>query len=490
LERQRASARRMHRRRPARFRALKDPGRTLELVCFLRITLLQATDVAVSLADLLTMSLQARTIREVRDAEARVARTFKPTLRDMRRLLTDTTMADAALRASILALMPAEHDLFPSRAAGVRWKLNEKARHMRPLLKALLTLPFAGDEQAPLVRAFAQLRDLYQRQGRALPVPCDSSFAPRWTALVDQPDRQRALRAFEAATLCALRQALRHGSVWMQHSLAFRQRHEIRIPEAEWTTHHRRFDAQLGLPLQPAHYTPQLLANLEAGLVSLAEAVEADAVVVDDRGLHLKALEAEETPPQLAATRDAIFQEVGTIQLPELMLAVDHATRFSWRLLGRAPTTELELLLVYAALLAHGTELNAASVALMIPGVSPEAIADAMRRLEEEGPMRAANELVVQFLHRHEMVKTWGEGTLASADAMGLDASRHLWNARVDPRRRTYAMGIYAHVLDQWGIIDDQPLVLHQRQVGAAIEGMVRQNAAGQVERLAVETHG
>ena len=361
---------------------------------------------------------------------------------------------------------------------------------MRPLLKALLTLPLAGDEQAPLVRACAQLRDLYQRQGRALPVSCDSSFAPRWTALVDQPDRHRALRAFEAATLLALRQALRNGSVWLEHSLAFRQRDAMLIPEAEWTTHHRRFYAQLGLPLDAAHYIPQVLANLEAGLVSLAEAVDAGVVGVDDRGLHLKALDAEETPPQLAATRDAIFQEVGTIQLPELLLAVDHATRFSWRLLGRAPTTERELLLVYAALLAHGTELNAASVALMIPGLTPEAIAEAMRLLEEEGPMREANDLVVQFLHRHEIVKTWGEGTLASADAMSLDASRHLWNARVDPRRRTYAMGIYAHVLDQWGIIYDQPLVLHQRQVGAAIEGMVRQSAAGPVERLAVDTHG
>lgn len=490
LERQRAYARRMHRRRPARFRALKDPGRTLEMVCFLHITLLQTTDVAVSLADLLIVSLHARTLGEVREAETRVARTWKPTWRAMRRLLTDPTIADAALRPALLALMPTERDLFPSRAAGVRWQLHEKARHVRPLLKALLTLPLAGDEQAPLVRACAQLRDLYQRQVRALPVPCESSFAPRWTALVDQPDRQRALRAFEAATLFALRQALRNGSVWLEHSLAFRQREAMLIPEAEWTTHHRRFYAQLGLPLDAAHYTPQLLATLEAGLVSLAEAVDVGVVSVDDRGLHLKALDAEETPPQVATTRDAIFQEVGTIQLPELMLTVDHATRFSWRLLGRAPTTERELLLVYAALLAHGTELTAASVALMIPGLAPEAIAEAMRLLEEEGPMREANELVVQFLHRHEIVKTWGEGTLASADAMSLDASRHLWNARVDPRRRTYAMGIYAHVLDQWGIIYDQPLVLHQRQVGAAIEGMVRQNVAGQVERLAVDTHG
>jgi len=67
---------------------------------------------------------------EVREAEARVARTFQPTLRDMRRLLTDPTRADAALRPALLALMPAEHDLFPSRAAGVRWQLHEKARHV------------------------------------------------------------------------------------------------------------------------------------------------------------------------------------------------------------------------------------------------------------------------------------------------------------------------------------------------------------------------
>lgn len=193
--------------------------------------------------------------------------------------------------------------------------------------------------------------------------------------------------------------------------------------------------------------------------------------MVDDTGIHLKALEAEETPPLLAATKDALFKEVGVVQLPELLMAIDHETYFSWRLLGRAPTSETELLLVYAALLAHGTELDTAAVTFMMPELSYEAIADAMRLREDEGPLREANELVVQFLHRHEVVKVWGEGTLASSDAMSLEASRYLWNAWVDPRRRTYAMGIYAHVLDQWGIIYDQPLVLHQRQAGAAIEG-------------------
>jgi len=480
----------MRRRRPARFRTLKDPRRTLEMVCFLRMTLLQTTDVALSLADLLIQELHARVVREVRDTEARVARTSRTTLREIRRLLHDPTLTDAALRQSILAVIPSEHTLFPSRVAAVRWQLKEQTRQVRPLLQALVVLPFEGEEGSSLIRAFSQLRDISARQHRALPRDVDGRFAPRWAARIESPDRQRALCAFEAATLFALRTALRKGSVWLGHSLTFRQRNALLISETEWTTHHRRFYEQLGLPLHASRYTPQLLATLEAGLAALAEAVAADAVVVDDTGIHLKALEAEETPPLLEATKDALFKEVGVVQLPELLMAIDHETSFSWRLLGRAPTSETELLLVYAALLAHGTELDTAAVAFMMPELSYEAIADAMRLLEDEGPLREANELVVQFLHRHEVVKAWGEGTLASSDAMSLEASRYLWNARVDPRRRTYAMGIYAHVLDQWGIIYDQPLVLHQRQAGAAIEGVVRQTAVANVERLAVDTHG
>jgi hypothetical protein len=89
----------------------------------------------------------------------------------------------------------------------------------------------------------------------------------------------------------------------------------------------------------------------------------------------------------------------------------------------------------------------------MMPALSEAAIAEAMPRIEVEAVWWEANALVLEFLHRHAVVKACGEGTLASADAMSLEASQHLWNARVDPRRRTYGIGIYSHVLDQWGII-------------------------------------
>lgn len=89
----------------------------------------------------------------------------------------------------------------------------------------------------------------------------------------------------------------------------------------------------------------------------------------------------------------------------------------------------------------------------------------------------------------HPVTRRWGSGNQASADMMSLDATRHLWNARTEPRRGTRAIGTYSHTLDQWPIICDQAIVLNQRQAGVAIEGVLQQQIAT-LQRLAVDTHG
>ena len=111
-------------------------------------------------------------------------------------------------------------------------------------------------------------------------------------------------------------------------------------------------------------------------------------------------------------------------------------------------------------------------------------------KIEADGRLRAANDAVLGFMRGHRIASLWGRGLFASADMMSLEATRYLWSARLDPRRRTYAVGTYAHVLDQWGILYDQPIVLNRRQAGAAIEGALRQGQVGQLERVAVDTHG
>jgi len=105
----------------------------------------------------------------------------------------------------------------------------------------------------------------------------------------------------------------------------------------------------------------------------------------------------------------------------------------------------------------------------MVPSLGADSVGLMMLRLQIEMRLRAASDAVLAFLRGHPIAELWGGGLFASADMMSLEATRYLWAARLYPRRRTYAVGTYTHVLDQRGILYDQPIVLNRRQAGAAI---------------------
>ena len=105
-----------------------------------------------------------------------------------------------------------------------------------------------------------------------------------------------------------------------------------------------------------------------------------------------------------------------------------------------------------------------------------------------------ANDRLVAFQRKHPIALLWDKGDKASADMMSLDASRHLYNARLEPRRRTAAAGIYTHVMGSYGVFHDQPIVLNERQAAPAVHGVEDYNinsADGiRLSLLAVDTHG
>ncbi|MDH5320420.1 MAG: Tn3 family transposase [Nitrospira sp.] len=161
--------------------------------------------------------------------------------------------------------------------------------------------------------------------------------------------------------------------------------------------------------------------------------------------MHLTRLEAEEDP-QVAELRRALNQQIGEAQLPDLILSVDAEVRFSWIMLGREPRSHQELLIAYAGVLANGIAMSAAETARMIPGLTAEGVRQAMRWASDEHRLREASRAVLTFMHRHPITQAWGRSDLASADMMSLDASRRVWQARIDPRRRQPGIGVYRAV--------------------------------------------
>ena len=112
-----------------------------------------------------------------------------------------------------------------------------------------------------------------------------------------------------------------------------------------------------------------------------------------------------------------------------------------------------------------------------------------MRWASDERRLAQACQAVLEFMQRHPIASTWGRTDLASSDMMSLETSRRVWQARQDPRRQTASIGVSSHVQDRWGIFHAQPIVLNERQAGAAIEGVIRQERI-ETSQLAVDTHG
>lgn len=105
---------------------------------------------------------------------------------------------------------------------------------MRSLLSALMVLPWEAISGHPVLAAVQLLKPLYEQGARELPTDPAIDLGRVWRPLLSGADREQAFRAFEVATLLALRRALRNGTVWIDHSLAFRSRERLFIPTEIW----------------------------------------------------------------------------------------------------------------------------------------------------------------------------------------------------------------------------------------------------------------
>jgi len=479
LAKQQAYARQVQARRPVKTREIKPSRQLIELVCFLRVTLLELTDVALLQSSRRSQQLFREAADKAQSNRVRGTASLVQQAAKARSVLHDETKTWQArvieARELLAGLAETAGGSFVSQ---VREALAEDSQRVHACLAALKDLEFGGREGDPGFEQWKAWADL-QRRGASeikeeVPLP---DVGAAWYGLVRDLDPRSGYRAYEACTMMSLRKSLRRGSVWLDHSLSFRERDQMLIPPEQWAAQRDEQIELLAMPTSAAEFLEPLLANLVAGMSAVAEAQRGGKIEIGADGmLHLPAITALSDQSEPVRTRETIYKLIGSVQFPDLLLEVDAATGYSEALLGHRAQSPGELVALYGALLAHGTDSDAKGVASMIPGLEPAQVTVAMRALEGGGRLRRANERVAEFQSR-----------------MSLDASRHLWNARVDPRRRTYAAGLYTHVRDRWGIVYDQPIVLNERQAGVAIEGIEQHNSAAdriRISLLAVDTHG
>ena len=229
-----------------------------------------------------------------------------------------------------------------TRARLIRERLIAEIRPVRALLSALAALPWQAADGHPVTAAITLLKEFYAQNCRALPLEPAIDCGPVWRALLGGEERERTFCALEVATLAHLRRALRNGTVWIEHSLAFRSREALFIPAQRWKHERRSHYRRLALPIDAAVFLEPLIERAKAGVAAVAQAAHAGELSIDEE-LHLTPLAAEEEDPRVGKLRAALDHRIGEAQLPDIILAVDAQVRFSWIMLGREPRSEQEL---------------------------------------------------------------------------------------------------------------------------------------------------
>jgi TnpA family transposase len=494
LLRQRVYAKALAGRPPSDSRRRRDDTQLLEVVCFAAMTLLELTDSYVFQIGRRVSDLVRQAAAKTQERQAVGVSTYRRSLAQIKAIIEDPDRTGDQCKAEIAAIISPLGDLSPvSHAEVVREALTDDAIRVRRLIDSVSNIEFKGPKDHEALRQLEKLKQLHAAGATELPTDANVTVGKVWENLVDGEDRKRALRAFEASTAMALHRALRGGAIWIDHSLAFRERDQMLISPKEWKRTRSQYLKAMKLQASPKALMKAMAKVVEERLATLSAMVESGEIKIEDDKIKLPEVEPlpEDIEPQRA--REQIFKLIGSVQLPDLMCEMDALTNFSEALLGRKAYDKSELLALYAAVLADGTDADVKGVAAMIPDLDRAHVSGALRQLEMPGRLDRANQRVTGFQHQQPISRLWGTGAHGSADMMSLDASRHLLYARHDPRRKTPSVGVYTHVTDQHSIVYNQMIVLNVRQAGPAIEGVVQHNLTGpntRLTRLAVDTHG
>ena len=406
--------------------------------------------------------------------------------------LNDASMSAEDFRAfTDKALRPLAPDrISVSRASSIRDEMASEPGQLRRLLKLLDSLNLEIAEGHPLDLAMSRLRQVYAKGGEKLATLEPLPFAPAASRpILQSVSETKRLAAFEVATAMLLKRSLANGDLSAPHSIDHRAPADQLIPPTRWTQIQSETVRRHGWAPSLDAWLSRIKPLLNSRLEMLDGAIADGELEIIDERIRLPRIRAIQEEKSVEITRRKIFGEMKGAQLADIIPEVDCLTGFSSLLIGRPPRNRDELTSIYAGLVALSTEKTASQMARMLDGVSDDRAEFAMRNIEEAGGLREANNLVASAMLTIPLARHWDSGTGASADMMSLDATRHLWMARIEPRRRSHAVGTYTHVADRWALIYNQPIVLNKRQAGVALEGALGQKLIN-LQQLAVDTHG
>jgi hypothetical protein len=357
---------------------------------------------------------------------------------------------------------------------------HRRLRRYAPLLMESFDFS-AAPPATPLLEAVEILKGMNAAKRRKVPDDAPTGFVkPRWEPHVFAEDGSIDRVGFEACVLSELKDGLRSGDVYVRGSNRFRDFEDYLIPRERWEAMRASGDVSVAVSPDPDEYLAErgelLHEELSKGARLLPKG-ELAGVSLENGELKVSRLKKDE-PDGLDGFRRHLYSFLPRIRLTDLLVEVDSMAGFSEHLTdlrtGR-PCRDREL--VYAAVLADGTNLGLAKMAEATddPKITYERLAWAADwHIREETYQKAIAE-VVNAHYRLPFSGNWGSGASSSSDgqvffAGGPKDALSQPNARYG---RDRGVIFYTHVSDQYAPFYSKVINTTVRDATHVLDGLL-----------------
>ncbi len=509
---QRSLARYASRCSADRLLQLLPAHRYATLVCFLRQTYHSTTDHVVDMQHKLLNTIHKRAQKTV-DAENRKRRqTLNRALHSfttLSQILLDDEITDGQLRAA--AFEKIERDKLAKQAAMVESWLTgiysdpfyfvqrrfSYIRRFAPAFIDAITLVAEDDgAMADLLAAFTLLKKRnHTRLRQELPSDTPIGWIPRkWRRFVIVEGKiNRA--AWECALLTVIRDQIRVGNLYVQHSTRFGRLADLFIPETAWQQQRTQFFQQAGLPADPDEAVTYLTHRLQTAYDRFLAGLATNPFASIDDGWKLSVDATDELSAteieKLAILRQWLKTQRRQIRLPDLLIEVDNDLHFSSAfLLPNQQRTSAEICPIIAAIMAHGCNIGIYTMATLTDNVTYPQLERITDWQMTDSAQRQALAMVVNAMSQLQITQSWGAGTTSSSDGQRFRFKRNVLQQNWSHRMNDYALEFYSFIADNYAPFYSTVIECNNRDAAFVLDGLLYNESDLMLTEHYTDTHG
>ncbi len=382
---------------------------------------------------------------------------------------------------------------------GLIKKLQGKYPNFRRYFSGFLSLNLVSQPGAEhITEAIKLVRQLDKGDLKEIPKEAPIGFVPNtWRKALYYEDGSLNRRTWELSLAFTLKNALNSGDIFLPESRRHRSFWDLISGDKNWEKE-----------TPEVYQNPKVSVDVDEALGILKEKYVKTANKAI-RGFHqnpfIKHRKGEISfgkdlavlePPETSQIRQQIHSLLPKIRIEQLLREVNQWCGFSekFQAAGNSnSSTSKDLPLLFAGLVAHGTNLGISSMADSTENITVNMLQNFSRNFIRKDTLTAANTVLVDYQQGLETSGIYGQGEVSSSDGKRYGVRESSLISSFYPRYFGYyerALTIYTHVSDQYSVFNTAVISCSEREAPYVLNGLLENDSSLPVFQHHVDTGG